>query len=276
MIKKNKLHLIIFPLLALIFCGWFFYRYVKEKGTIIEISFTDAKSIQAEKTRIVYRGVPVGIVKGIRISKKGDKAICEVSLESSAKQFAVEGTKFHLISPKVDFEGISGLETLISGSYIALTPGKSDKPKKKFKGHLSPLQEEREENTSSYKLETRHAESISSGDNVFFRGVVVGSVRSVELSPTAQSVIIKLDIKNKYTRLIRTNTLFWKKQGIKADLGLFNSDIKINSLDTILRGGIEIATPSEAGPLAKAGHTFSLKGEEPEEFNKWKPELKFK
>lgn len=58
---------------------------------------------------------------------------------------------------------------------------------------------------------------------------------------------------------------------------LFGSDIRVNSLDTILKGGIELATPNEAGPIAPHGQKFSLLRDEPKEKekNKWQPVLTF-
>lgn len=275
---KIKWHLVLFPILAFGFCGWFLVKYYQEKGLEIKILFSDAKSIDAEKTKVFYRGVPVGLVKGVNISEDGKRAEVIVSLEKNASQFAVEGSQFYLIYPKVGFEGVSGLETLISGSYITIEPGKKKNAKKTlFEGNLSKQQSKNpEEATSTYILETAHAESISIGDNIFFRGIVIGQVSLVRLNKTGQAVLVDIDIKNQHTRLIRENTVFWKKQGIKANLGLFGSDIRINSLDTILKGGIEIATPPEVKGMAKSYSKFPLLNDEPKNREKWNPELTFK
>lgn len=276
--KNLKWHLILFPILAIAFSGYFLYKYYDEKGSTIEILFSEANSIQPEKTRLFYRGVPVGVVKEITLSEDGKNAVCVVELQKTAAQFAVEGSAFYLVSPKVSFEGISGLETLISGSYIAVDPGPKDAKKKdKFDGALSPPISKPEENTSKYILETDHAESISTGDNIFFRGLIIGQVGVVNLNKTSQRVLIEINIKNKFVKLIRTNTSFWKKQGVKVDLGLFKSDIRINSLDTIMKGGIEIGTPNNPGEIAKYGQTFPLLRDEPEdrEDEKWDPSLTF-
>lgn len=244
-IKNFKItwHVWVFPLIAILFSAWFLNRYLDEKGTEIQVLFSDAKSIQPEKTRVYYRGVPVGLVKKITISDDGTRAVCHIALQKTASQFAVEGTQFYLVSPKVGFEGISGLETLISGSYISIEPGKQDnKIKIEFRGELSKVSLDPEENTTVYVLETEHAESIINGDSLFFRGIIVGAIGEVKLGKTSQMILVNINIKNQYAKLIRTNTTFWKKQGIKADLGLFNSKIKINSLDTIMKGGVELAT----------------------------------
>lgn len=277
---KSRWQLWVFPFIALIFCGWFLHKFYMEKGIEIVVSFIDAKSVQAEKTRVYYRGVAVGVVSKIQLSKDGTRAECFISLQRNAIQFAREGTEFYLISPKVSFEKVSGLETLISGSYISLEPSKNPGDKQlNFKGELSKDSIDYEENSSLYILETDHAESISPGDTISFRGLPIGIVGEVRLSKSAQTVLINVYIKSTHTRLIRTNTVFWKKPGIKADLGLFGSKIKFNSLDTILRGGIEIATPESAGKRAKYGTKFYLSPEEPKDKEKdpkkWSPSLNY-
>ncbi|MFN3455887.1 MAG: MCE family protein, partial [Pseudobdellovibrio sp.] len=80
-------------------------------------------------------------------------------------------------------------------------------------------------------------------------------------------------IESKYSKLIRTNTLFWRKEAIKADIGLLGADISVGSLEQIMKGGIELATPNEMGELAKAGAEFTLSEEAPKEVKQWNPKL---
>ena len=214
-----------FPLVAIAFTGWYLKRYVAQKGTEITVSFSDAKSISPEKTRVFYHGVPIGTVKDITLSKDGTKAICHISLQNESSELAVKGSHFYLITPKVGFEGISGLDTIVSGSYISIEPGKKDGDKQKeFVGELD-MRSDRDENVTTYWLDADHAESISTGDNISFRGLNVGVVGEVKLSPTAQSVLIEANIKNKYAKLIRTNTAFWKSKGLRL-ISVY-SDLKL-------------------------------------------------
>jgi paraquat-inducible protein B len=136
-IGKHNLtwHLWALPIFALVFSGYFLKKYMDQKGVEIKVSFSDAKSIQPDKTRVFYRGVPIGTVSSISLSEDGTRAICYISLQKDSSQFAVEGSKFYLVSPKVGFEGVSGLETLISGSYISVEPGDSKNSSQlEFKG----------------------------------------------------------------------------------------------------------------------------------------------
>lgn len=279
--KLGNLHLWLFPVLAIIFSTWAVTKYFEKSGKEIEISFTDANSIVPEKTRVLYRGVQIGIVEEVTISDDMKKVVCTVKLTKTGEKFAVAGTKFYLITPKVGLDQISGLDTIISGSYITTEPNFASKDEeKKFEGFTSnpnAQDSSTKETMAEYFLFTDHAESVSAGDNIYFRGLIVGQVGVIDLTPDSRKVSVGILIQKQYSKLIRTNTVFWKKQGIKADLGLFGSDIRVNSLDTIMKGGIELATPNKAGPMANAKTKFTLLDNEPEERedNKWNPELKF-
>ena len=50
------------PLIALCICGWLVYSAYKNAGVEITITFADASGIVPEKTQIMARGIPIGIV----------------------------------------------------------------------------------------------------------------------------------------------------------------------------------------------------------------------
>ena len=270
---KQGWYVWLFPLIAVLISGWLFSGYLKEQGSTIKINFEDASSIQIERTRVRFHGVTIGKVKRISISEDNKGAVVYVTLQRDAEHFAVEGTKFWVVSPKVGFQGVSGLETLFQGTYIAAQPGPPEgESKEEFKGLLSDSSESLD-NTVIYFLETSTVESISVGDSVTFRGLIIGSVTNVSLSKTAQSALVQINVHNKYVKLIRTNTVFWRKVGIQANLGLFSSVVKMNSLDSILHGGIEFFTPDAAGAVAKSHTKFNLIAGPPKGWEKWNPKL---
>lgn len=263
-----------FPVAALLISSWLFYDHIKKQGPEIEINFDDAAGIQSEKTEIRFRGVAIGTIKKISISDDTKDVIVTAQLQSDAKNFAVEGSKFWIVMPKVNFQGVSGLETLIDGTYIGVIPGaRGNQTKRKFKGQTVSESSDSLEDTSAYLLETTNLESVSVGDNVSFRGLNIGTVTKVFLSKTAQIVNVQINVQNKYVMLIRANTVFWRKTGVQANLGLFKSEIKINSLESLIRGGIDVFTPDPPGPIAKVRARFTLNASPPKDWQKWNPSL---
>lgn len=273
---KTGWYVWLFPILALTISGWLLVEYLNQRGPNIRITFEDGSALQAEKTRVRFKGVTIGLVKRVSISDDSKEAIAHIALQRDAKKFAVEGSKFWLVTPKVGLQGVSGLETLVEGNYISVDPGPPKGPEKKnFKGTIGSDANESADDTVAYHLETPNVESVSIGDAVTFRGMNIGSVTKVNLNKTSQLVLVQINITNKFVKLIRTNTVFWRKVGIQAKLGLFNSEIKVNALDSILHGGIDIFTPDNVGDMAKAGAKFQLSPAPPKGWEKWNPVLEF-
>lgn len=263
----------LFPLFALLLSAWLFHDYYSQRGERIQILLEDAGSLQAEKSTVRFRGVAIGTVQDVRIAEDEKAVVAEVLLRRDADGFAVEGSKFTLVKPRVTLQGVSGLDTLTEGSYIAVLPGPPDgKRKTEFRaqsaGSTDPL-----DDTSAYLIETEDVESISPGSAVTYRGLKVGSVTKFHLAKGAQRINIQVNVENRYAYLVRANTVFWRKVGIQAKLGLFGSDIKVNSLDSIMNGGLQFATPDPAGPMAKALARFTLAPAAPKDVGKWKPTL---
>lgn len=267
----------LFPLIAIAISVVLLQNYLQEKGTVIKILFTDASGIQAEKTRVRYRGVSIGTVRDVYLSADMNDGVAEVVLRKEAAHFAVEGSKFNLVTPKVNFQGISGLETIFAGSHITATPGNPEgKPKTEFTGQTDTNTSNVPEDTTYYIIETGNVESLNPGDSVSFRGLKVGTITKLNLAKGSQFVNVQVNIENRYVKLIRTNSFFWKKVGVHAKLSLFKSEFKMNSLDSIVNSGIEFSTPGNPGPIAKAGTRFTLLSAAPKEFETWSPKLDFK
>lgn len=273
-VARSHWYVWLFPVIALCITGWLFLDYFKERGPMIRVYFEEASSIAPEKTRVRFRGVNIGLVKDIEVSPDNRDVVAFVQLNRDAKHFAVEGSKFWIVVPKVGFQGVQGLETLFQGPYIAASPGDpASKRQTKFNGKIGSESTDALEETSPYHLEAQNAETVNPGDSVTFRGVKVGEVTKVNFSKSAQSVLVQINIQNRYVKLIRTNTFFWRKMAVQAKLGLFNSEVKVNSLDSILHGGIEFFTPDNVGEMAKAGSKFSLVASPPKGWEKWNPKL---
>lgn len=264
----------LFPVIALGFCGWLLAEYLRQRGPSIRITFDDASNIRAGKTQLRFRGVPIGSVEKVSLSTNTNDVIVVVSLQSDAQHFALEGATFWVVVPKLNLSGVSGLDTVFEGPYIAALPGNRDgESKNEFKGQLGTDTNEAIESTVAYTLESQNAESLSLGDSVTFRGLKVGTIGRTDLTKTGQFALIQILIQKKHVHLIRAHSVFVKKNGIQANLGLFGSEIKVNSLDSILRGGVEFLTPDHPGDIAKAHTKFHLESAAPKGSEKWSPNL---
>ena len=271
---KSRWYLWLFPILAVLLTGYLFFQKFYNHGRTIAITFEEVSVIQPEKTKIRFRGVDIGTVRSLAISDDHKSVIVYCVLGKDAEEFAVEGSKFWVVTPKVSLAGLTGLDTIFSGPYIEASPGKPDAPiQTEFKARPDSEVKEFNEATTPFMIETSTAESISSNDAITFRGINIGTIGKLSLTKTAQGIDVQIHIQNKYVKLVRTNTVFWRKVGIQAKLGLFGSNIKVNSLDSIMHGGMEMFTPDKPGEVAKPHTKFVLASEAPKDVEKWNPNL---
>lgn len=240
---------------------------------MIKIEFDDAASIEPQRTTLRYRGVTIGHVESVELSPDTKKVMVFARLNAEAEAVAMEGSKFWIIHPQVGYDGIRGLETIIKGPYIRVDIGKGTKVQKQFTGFIGDPELAESQSVKPFVLTTREVKSIDAGDAITYRGLRVGKVYKVELSEKAQGVNIHINIEKQYARLVREKTVFWIKTAVDAKIGLLGADIKINSLDTIMRGGIALAVPDKAGEIAPAKKVFGLQDEVPKDWISWSPQL---
>ncbi|MBX3017933.1 MAG: MCE family protein [Bdellovibrionaceae bacterium] len=262
----------LFPVFALILTAWLALDYWRERGALVEIRFPDAANIEAQKTMIKYRGINVGRVEEVELSGDQRQVVVRARMQRSAHNLVVEGTSFQVIEPQVGLGGISGLDTLFKGVYIDLTPGPKDAPlAQKFTGRqitASPFA-----SGFLFTLRSKYMESIGDGDPVIYRGLKIGQVISVRLDEQARFVEARIRVPKTYARLVRENTQFWFKRAVQADVGLLGASVQISSMESLMKGGVQMATPEPAGKIAAPGAKFNLLDVEPKGWREWSPNL---
>ena len=120
------------PLIALIAGGWLLMQNIRNTGPEITLLMDSADGIEVNNTVIKVLSVDVGRVT--RIKLREDQTGVEVSarLNADAKDLMRKDTQFWVVKPRIDQSGVTGLNTLVSGSYIAFTPGKSEESEDTF------------------------------------------------------------------------------------------------------------------------------------------------
>ena len=87
-----------------------------------------------------------GAVQGHR-GRQGRRAGCQRRYQGrgghhrngqEARQYLSKGTRFWLVKPRVSLAGVTGLETLVSGVYIAVDPVKGEKEERYFTALKEP------------------------------------------------------------------------------------------------------------------------------------------
>ena len=275
--KKRRWHLPIVwlvPLVAAGVAGYVVYDRVHEVGPTITIQFKDADGIRAGETEVRYRGVTLGQVAAVDLSRDLVHVQVTVRLRRSPQSVALEGSQFWIVRPEVTLGNISGLGTVISGPYIAVLPG-SGKAKAEFVGlETSPVTVER--NALKIVLRAPRTGSLRVNSPVYYRGVEVGTVADTQLGADATMADIHVLIKRRYANLVRTGSKFWNASGADVSLGLFHGlEVKMESVRSLVAGGIAFATPNDPDDKpVKSGAVFPLHDEPKKEWLVWSPAIR--
>jgi paraquat-inducible protein B len=262
------------PILAALIAGYLVYERVQQSGPRITIRFKEGLGLKPGQSAIKYRGVTVGEVRALVLSRDLQTVEVKVRLDKGASALAKEGSVFWIVRPEVGLGNITGLGTIISGPYIEALPGNGP-ARDTFEGSAnSPaaLQEK------GLKITLIAAErgSLRPGSPVYYRGIEVGAVQNHRLSDDARRVEVDVFIHQRYAPLVRADSKFWNVSGVNVDVGLFRgAQVNIESLKSLVSGGLSFATPDGAklGEAARDGAIFPLYGEPKKEWLEWSPSI---
>jgi paraquat-inducible protein B len=271
--KQSGISLVwIVPLIAAVVAGWLVFKNIRQMGSIISIQFSDGDEIQPNQTTLRYRGVRVGEVRSVALSKDSQHVEVQARLDRSAENLARDGSIFWIVRPEVGAGGLHGLETIVSGPYIQVQPG-SGKEQKKFVGAEEPPVLQTSKSGLEIILTTPQLGALTVGSPIYYRGLEVGSVRYFVLGEDSTAVNVHILIETNFASLVRTDSKFWNAGGINVDLKLFGINISAESFKSLVIGGIAFATPDVPGILASNRSVFPLNEKVDDKWLKWSPTI---
>ncbi len=248
------------PILALCIGGWLLYTSYRDAGIEITLHFQTADGITAGKTKVIYKGIAVGTVSEVAIDHSDDGVLLTVEMDKDTRQGLVEDTVFWIVKPEISAGRITGLETILSGSYIGVRKGKSTKPRFDFIGLKNPPPLSGDLPGLHISLQTNRLYSLQRGSNIYSKNIKIGVIDDYRLN---RDGIITMDayIQPEYSHLIKEGTRFWNSSGLSVT-GDLQSGLTVNmeSMAALIYGGISCATPDalQDGPEAKEDASFKL------------------
>ncbi|MDD2336417.1 MAG: MlaD family protein, partial [Geobacteraceae bacterium] len=194
------------------------------------------------------------------IAEDRSHVIVTATVSSESTWILVKDTNFWVVRPRIYGGYISGLDTLLGGTYIGVDVGSSTEQSRTFRGlEVPPVVTTDAKGTTFF----RHAKDLGSlniTSPIFFRRLQVGQVVAYDLDKNGQGVTFTIFINSPYDRFVKTNSVFWHASGI--DLSLTAAGLKVNteSLVAILLGGVAFETPMDGVETTSvlANTTFAL------------------
>jgi len=255
----------IIPALAIILSIVLFIRWEMNKGPLITITFDDVTGITIDSP-VMYRGAIVGRVEQLSLHENNSTIVVNARLEKNAASLARQGSQWWIVHPSVSLQGVSGLDTIIGPRYVQVALGEGE-PVFTFVGSPNPIPDA----SKSFSLISDSAENVTDGTPIYYRGIEIGSVTKIELAQNAATARIHFNIQDTYAPIVRTNSKFWNVSGISIDAGLTGISLHAGPLTSLIRGGINMATPTMLGDVAPSGNRFTLLEKYEDEWLEWTP-----
>lgn len=230
------------PLVTLLVGGWLIIKTVSEQGPEVTISFKTAEGIEAGKTKIKYKNVDIGVVDRIQFSEDFSHVLITASFNQGTETFFRRNTRFWVVKPQLSVRGASGLSTLVSGAYIEIEPGKGAE-QLHFEGLEKQPVVTADEAGKKVVLVTDKLRSIDTGSPVYYKGLLAGEILGHELGNDRESIYIYAFIREPYDSLIKGNSRFWNISGMDISLGADGLNVRTESLQSLVLGGIAFETP---------------------------------
>lgn len=232
-----------------------------QRGPTINISFQTAQGLESGKTVVKYKDVVIGKVIGIRLSQDHSRVIVKVDLEKSAAGIAVSDSRFWVVRPRIGLGGVSGIDTLLSGSFIGVDVGKSNQPESDFVGLETPPSVLHDSRGKSFTLHSGDLGSLDIGSPIYFRRIQVGRVASYKLDGDGKGVTLKIFVDSPYDTFVTTESRFWNASGVDVTISAEGLKLNTQSLATVLAGGVAFNDAPGPHPDEKPvaeGSTFAL------------------
>ncbi len=233
----------ILPILALAITIWLIVRVTLDSKIPITIEMSTAEGIVVGKTQLKFRGIRAGVVSNIELTDDLTRVIIHADVDPSIESYLTTQTQFWVVRAQISLAGVSGLETVLGGDYIAFEPEDTGESTRHFIVLKSAPPVGEDDPGVRVTLKADKLGSVSAGTQLFYRQIPIGEVRYFKLSQDSKNVEINAIIDEQYANLVNESTVFWNSGGIQMKGSLSGFEIHTESLSAILAGGISLFTP---------------------------------
>lgn len=249
------------PIITALLGIWLVWHTLSQRGPLVSITFESAEGLVAGESHVKHKDVDMGVVQRIALSKDLQHVVVTVRMNAEAAPLLTDKTRFWVVKPRFFAGAISGLETLVSGSYIEMLPSPSGgAPARHFVGLETPPVLQSDVPGRTFLLKAPRLGSINLGSPVFYRDLNVGEVLGWDIGDMAQSVTVHVFVRAPYDKYVHDDSRFWNASGATVSLGPNGVQLRLESLRALMLGGIAFETPDQGqgSPVSQQKHVFPL------------------
>jgi len=215
-----------------------------EQGPTISIVFDSADGLVAGQTKLKYKEVDVGLVESVELNEDLSKVKVTASLVKELASYLTDETRFWVVRAEVSAAEISGVDTLLSGAYIAVDPSADGEDTRFFAGLEKAPVVRSDKPGTLFNLRAQELGSIDVGSPVYYRWLRVGQLAGYTLDDAGEFVSVQVFVEAPHDQRVRSTTRFWNASGIDAVVTAEGLQIDTPSLMSMLVGGIAFETPA--------------------------------
>jgi len=229
-------------------------------GPTITVDFRTGEGLVPNKTQVKYRNVTIGEVSSVELSNDRSHVTATVKLHKVAESFTSRDTKFWVVRPRIGTGGVSGLDTLVSGDFIAADAGASKTRIRHFTGLESPPAVTYGEPGKRFFLHANDLGSLDVGSPIYYRKIPVGQVVSYALDKNGKGVTLEIFVHAPNDMFVTDNSRFWNASGVSLNVNANGLSLNTESLSSILVGGVAFRAPdySPGDQSAAEGNHYTL------------------
>ena len=248
------------PVVAVAIGAWLAWDTLSREGPTITISFETAEGLQAGQSQLKFRDISLGTVKSLALSDDHSHVLVTVSTTRQADPLLTNDAQFWVVKPRLFAGNLSGLSTLVSGSYIGMLPGQASSARERtFVGREDPPVLESNEAGRTFLVKANRLGSVSLGSPVFFRDISVGEVLGWDIADMAEYATIHVFVRAPFDKYVNDETRFWDASGLSVKLGGDGVEVQLQSLRALVLGGIAFDTMTGTqAAISAQGHVFPL------------------
>lgn len=249
--KKSISFIWLLPLIILGVLGWIAYESYMKKGTNITVVFKSAEGLKEGVTPLEYKGLQLGKVTKINIHEDLKNVKVNILVNNDvAKYVASESSEFWIKKPTISLTKVSGLNTLISGYKIELSPKfktQEEYEKGVLKNHFIGLDtqpnDEYDDDGYYISLIANDKDNVEVGTPIFYNRFQIGEIIAKEF--VYEKVYFTAYIYDKFNYLVNKSSKFVMNEALKVNYGASGLNIELGSLYSALVGGITVVTPNK-------------------------------
>lgn len=241
-----------------IYLGW---HTLASRGPLITIDFANGTGLTAGETKVEHKSVGIGTVESVTLSKDFSRVTVTVRMSKETTPLLTDHARFWVVRPRFSLTQPSGLQTLVSGSYIAVDPGPpGGKPQRDFRGLEQPPEVRSDEAGQTFTLSSARLGWLEAGAPVFYRDIAVGQLLDYKEQGMGKPILMHVFIRTPYDHYVRDGTHFWNTSGLSVNVGPGGVHVAVESMEALFAGGIEFANFQNAAntPPAGPGKVFEL------------------